>query len=125
MGRRPARPPARPALGLVAASGGRPRLGPWHARFDTMTQLGHDVSDVLLDDYAAALRGIAEREVSSVAGGEPAVSTERAIVGTVVLEPVILLIRRMAHEHVSTQLLRHRRGGAPPDADPGVLSDPT
>ena len=44
---------------------------------------------------------IARREVGSVVGEAPATATERAVVGTVLLEPVLLTIRRMAHEHVS------------------------
>lgn len=68
---------------------------------DALSSLDQPVSDDLLDEYAAAMGPIARREVGSVVGEAPATATERAVVGTVLLEPVLLTIRRMAHEHVS------------------------
>ena len=75
---------------------------------DALSSLGQPVSDDLLDEYAAAMVPIARREVGSVVGESPATATERAVVGTVLLEPVLLAIRRMAHEHVSAGRLSRK-----------------
>jgi DNA-binding transcriptional MerR regulator len=75
---------------------------------DTMSGLERPVSDALLDEYARAMVAVARHEVASVASDEPEVAMERAIVGTVLLEPVLLTIRRMAQEHISAGRLRRR-----------------
>jgi DNA-binding transcriptional MerR regulator len=75
---------------------------------DALSLLDFTVSDDLLDEYAAAMSAVARREVEAVADEAPETATERAVVGTVLLEPVLLTIRRMAHEHVSATKLRRK-----------------
>ncbi|MFY0406203.1 MerR family transcriptional regulator [Solicola sp. PLA-1-18] len=60
-----------------------------------------------LRSYAAHVRGLAEDEVAAVedAAGEP--SVEAAVLGTVLHEPLILALRRLAHQDVT-----HGRGMA-------------
>lgn len=74
----------------------------------SLIELGASPTDELLDLYASGLHRAAEREVASVAGGDPATATERAVVGTLLLEPALLAIRRMAQEDVSARTLRRR-----------------
>jgi DNA-binding transcriptional MerR regulator len=75
---------------------------------DALASLEHPVSDDLLDEYASAMGAIARREVGAITGDSPVTATERAVVGTVLLEPVLLTIRRMAQEHVSAGKLKRR-----------------
>ncbi len=72
-----------------------------------------DADDPLPDDalrrYAETLSGLAEAEVSTIdtTSGETAV--RQTVLRTVLIEPVLLSLRRMAHEHVSSRALRRRR----------------
>jgi DNA-binding transcriptional MerR regulator len=74
---------------------------------DALDVLEYPVTDDLLDGYAAALATTAEREVGALADSSAEQATEMAVVGTLLLEPVVLVIRRMAQESVSAQKL-HR-----------------
>jgi DNA-binding transcriptional MerR regulator len=69
----------------------------------TLDAVGYPSSERRLRVYADAARKVAESDVASV----PAASTEEAattvIVGTVLYEPVLLALRRMAHEAVSAE----------------------
>lgn len=77
---------------------------------DALASLDHEVSDALLDEYVAAMGAVAEREVAGVAAAiDRETAAEHAVVGTLLLEPVLLLIRRMAQEHVSAKRLGRRR----------------
>lgn len=84
---------------------------------DALDGVGHPVSDHLLDMYCAAIRPLATYEVMSARGlmkdGEPTPdavepSVEAVVIGTLLQEPLLLAIRRMAQENVSRRL----------DADP-------
>lgn len=74
---------------------------------DVLEDLGHPASDLLLDLYANAMRPIAAHEVLAVRGPEGADvegSTEAAVIGTLLQEPLLLGIRRIAQENVSREL---------------------
>jgi DNA-binding transcriptional MerR regulator len=74
---------------------------------DVLEDLGHPASDRLLDLYAAALRPLAAYEVTSVHNSDqPDVeqSVEAAVIGTLLQEPILLAIRRIAQENVSRRL---------------------
>lgn len=74
---------------------------------DVLEDLGHPASDLLLDLYANALRPIAAHEVLAVRESEGADverSIEAAVVGTLLQEPLLLGIRRIAQENVSREL---------------------
>ncbi len=71
---------------------------------DALASLDHEVSDALLDDYVAAMASVAEREVADVvADSSRETATQRAVIGTLLLEPVLLAIRRMAQENASAR----------------------
>jgi len=74
---------------------------------DALEGLEHPASDELLDVYADAATRIAEHEVAAV-GEEHVAAAEQVVVGTLLLEPVLLAIRRIAQENVSLRT-RDRR----------------
>jgi DNA-binding transcriptional MerR regulator len=68
---------------------------------DALEGLDQPVSDGLLDVYAEAASGIAEQEVGAVDAEDRVAAAEQVVVGTLLLEPVLLVIRRIAQENVS------------------------
>ena len=68
---------------------------------DALRDLDHPVSDQLLDVYARAASAIAETEVAGVDAEDHTVAAEHVVVGTLLLEPVLLTLRRVAQENVS------------------------
>lgn len=74
------------------------------AALDTLEELAFPASDEVLDAYAEALEPVAEVEVQRVATEtEPMEAAERLVVGTLLYEPVLLTLRRMAHEAISAR----------------------
>jgi hypothetical protein len=74
------------------------------AALDTLDELDFAATDEILDAYARGLESVAELEVARVAAEtEPVVAAERLVVGTLLYEPVLLTLRRMAHEAVSAR----------------------
>lgn len=67
---------------------------------DTLAGLDFSAPDELLDVYADAATAIAEREVGGVSE-DRVVATEQVVIGTLLLEPVLLTIRRIAQENLS------------------------
>lgn len=68
---------------------------------DALDDLGQSPSEELLDVYASAAEAIADHEVAAVPETDPAAAAEFVVVGTLLLEPVLLSIRRMAQEATS------------------------
>jgi DNA-binding transcriptional MerR regulator len=76
---------------------------------DALDAVGNELPDDLLESYAAAAEQIGAAEVASLPeGGDPSDVLERAVVVTVLGEPVLLALRRLAQEHASAQ--RYGRG---------------
>lgn len=74
------------------------------AALDTLGELDFAATDEVLDTYARALESVAEIEVARVAAeAEQVVAAERVVVGTLLYEPILLTLRRMAHEAVSAR----------------------
>lgn len=72
---------------------------------DTLHDLDFPATDQVLDAYATALDSVAEMELMRVAAEtEPAMAAERIVIGTLLYEPVLLTLRRMAHEAASGRL---------------------
>lgn len=103
-------PPSEQALARVSAFLTRQgwELGPDHPQvaviartLDALDGLEHPVGDDLLDLYAAAMRPVAQHEVGAVRGQDRDASIEAAVIGTLVQEPLLLAIRRIAQENVS------------------------
>jgi len=73
---------------------------------DALSELGLCPSDELLNLYASAAESIAEHEVASVPENDRESAAERVVIGTLLLEPVLLSIRRMAQEATSYRTRR-------------------
>jgi DNA-binding transcriptional MerR regulator len=76
---------------------------------DALAGLDHAASDDLLDDYADAAQTVAERDVAAVGREDRVAGAEHAVVGTLLLEPVLILLRRMAQEDASARLAEGSR----------------
>lgn len=61
------------------------------------------MSDELLDGYAQAMQAVAEGEVASVPTVSAAAAVRYVVLGTVLMEPVLLALRRMAQEQASAR----------------------
>ena len=70
---------------------------------DALAGLDHPADDDLLDDYADAAQRVAERDVAAVGRDDRVTGAEHAVVDTLLLEPVLLLLRRMAQEDASAR----------------------
>jgi DNA-binding transcriptional MerR regulator len=72
----------------------------------SLDHLGHPPSDELLDTYAEAVQLISEPEVASIDDTDRATAVEQAVVSTLLLEPVLLTLRRIAQENSSRRRAR-------------------
>lgn len=64
-------------------------------------ELGYPVDDEVLEAYAQAAFDVALVDVSLLPGDNRAGAVEMAVIGTVLREPVLVSLRRLAQEHVS------------------------
>ena len=64
---------------------------------------GLEVGGQDLDDYAAAAQAAATIDVASLPKDSPEAALRHAIIGTALLDPVLVALRRLAQEHVSSQ----------------------
>lgn len=62
---------------------------------------GFDTPEILLDRYAAAAKDIAEADVAEVPTDSVAEAVRFVVIGTLLFEPVLLALRRLAHEDAS------------------------
>ncbi|MDQ4085248.1 MAG: MerR family transcriptional regulator [Actinomycetota bacterium] len=77
--------------------------------FDALARLGVVVQESTLDTYADAAASVAMVDVDSVPTGVREQAVEHVVVGTVLFEPVLLALRRLAHEDLSGRRLARRR----------------
>lgn len=78
------------------------RLRPALAQsLDAIAGLGFPVGPELLDAYAAAMAAVAEVELDQLESFDRETAVEHAIVGVLLLEPVLLNIRRIAEQNAS------------------------
>lgn len=70
---------------------------------DALVGVEHPAGDELLDAYADAAQAVAERDVAAVGRQDRMAGAEHAVVGTLLLEPVLVLLRRMAQEDASAR----------------------
>ena len=64
---------------------------------------GFDTSNSMLDRYAASAHEIGAQDVAEVPMDSAAEAVRYVVIGTLLLEPVLLSLRRLAHEDVSTR----------------------
>lgn len=68
---------------------------------------GFDTPDRLLDRYARAAHELGEQDVADVPMDSPAEAVRFVVIGTLLLEPVLLSLRRLAQEDVSARRLSY------------------
>lgn len=76
---------------------------------DAMADAGDPLPAEALEGYARTLLGLAEAEVPTIDTGSRELAVRQTVVRTVLVEPILLSLRRMAHEHVSQRRLSRRR----------------
>jgi DNA-binding transcriptional MerR regulator len=67
---------------------------------------GFDVPDEVLDGYADAMLRVATLELDRLPTESPAAAVRYVLLGTVLNEPLLLALRRLAEQHVSTVRFR-------------------
>ncbi len=72
----------------------------------SLAALGHPPSDELLDTYAEAAGLISEHDLAALDESDRAEAAEHAVVSTLLLEPVLLTLRRIAQENSSRRRSR-------------------
>jgi DNA-binding transcriptional MerR regulator len=73
------------------------------AALDVLETLDFPATDEVLDSYVAALEAVARLEVERIASEERSLAAEHAVIGTLLYEPVLLTLRRIAHEVMSSR----------------------
>lgn len=80
---------------------------------------GFAMTPELLRTYAAAMHGVAAREVQSVPLDSPAEALRYVVLGAVLIEPVLLALRRLAQQDVSGRIFSRVGSPETAPADPG------
>lgn len=70
---------------------------------DALDSAGFDAPDTLLDRYADAAKEVAEADVAEVPTSSPSEAVRFVVIGTLLLEPVLLALRRLAQEDASSR----------------------
>jgi len=73
------------------------------AALDTLAGLDFPATDEVLDSYVSALGEVARVEVARISGEDRELAAEHTVIGTVLYEPVLLTLRRIAHEVASSR----------------------
>lgn len=74
--------------------------------WDACDAAGIGVDDARLDAYADAIERIADVDVASVPA-HPQAAVRQVVLGTVLVDPLLVALRRLAHQHVAVT----RQGG--------------
>jgi len=83
---------------------------------------GMPMSDERLDVYGRALREMAELDLRLMPRGSTADAVEYATLGTALYEPVILALRRLAHQDLTVRGLGDAVADSPSEATAGQAS---
>jgi DNA-binding transcriptional MerR regulator len=78
------------------------------AALAAVEEVGIPAGEAQIDGYGAAALRVAEVDISTVPGGEP--SVRHVVLGTVLYEPILLALRRLAQQHL------YRRSMGPQEA---------
>lgn len=78
-----------------------PALNRLAEALDALDSSGLDAPDSLLDRYADAAKRVAEADVAEVPTGSASEAVRFVVIGTLLLEPVLLALRRLAQEDAS------------------------
>lgn len=75
------------------------------AALDTAALAGQPMSEATLEVYATAAADVARRDLSTTPRRDAQDATAYAVIGTLVNEPILVSLRRMAHEHLARRRL--------------------
>lgn len=92
---------------------GSPALAVLAGALHALTIARFDTPDALLDRYADAAAELAEEDVASVPTDSAAAAVRFVVIGTLLLEPVLLALRRLAQENASKRRLPAAGSPAP------------
>ncbi|MGY2745333.1 MerR family transcriptional regulator [Pseudarthrobacter sp. O4] len=82
-----------------------------------LSSAGFDLPLPVLDRYAQAMRDVADADVGSVPTDSPEAAMRYVVLGTVLVEPVLLAMRRLAQQSASFE--RFGAGELPGEPHPG------
>lgn len=68
-------------------------------------QIGIPMTRARLQAYGRHVRGLAEADLAELPGGSAQAAVEYAVLGTVLYEPVIAAMRRLAHQDIAARTL--------------------
>lgn len=90
---------------LVARAGWRvdprsPELGQLARSLAAIDDAGFEIRDETWDAYLRSTRDIADAEIAGIPE-DPSDALRYAVLGTILVEPVLLALRRLAHQHAS------------------------
>ena len=79
-----------------------------------LADTGFDLPAELLDQYAASMRQVADAEIENTPLTSPADAARYVVMGTVLVEPVLLALRRLAQQDASAERFGGRAGRTGP-----------
>lgn len=79
------------------------------AALDAMEQAGQPLSGPALETYADAAAAVARSDIGALGRRDATDATTYAVLGTLLSEPVLLALRRMAQENLARRRLARRR----------------
>lgn len=77
---------------------------------DALEGADHPVRDETLQSYAASMHDVAETDLGTIPSDDREAAVRGAVLGTVLVEPVLAALRRLAQEDVSARRFGARRG---------------
>ena len=89
-------------------------LGALEEALQALTAGGFELTDEVFDRYASAMMGVAIDEVTDVPTDSASSAARFVILGTVLIEPLLLSLRRLAQQSASAE----RFGGIAPSPPP-------
>ncbi|MBA2444664.1 MAG: MerR family transcriptional regulator [Nocardioidaceae bacterium] len=96
---------------------GSPLRAALAAALGALEQVGRPMSAEALDGYATAAADVAALDVDQLPA-DRTLAVEAAVVGTLMREPVLLILRRMAHEDRSSPQIGRRASPRKADEEP-------
>lgn len=79
------------------------------AALDTAAAAGQPMSDETLEVYATAAADVARRDLATTPRRDAEGATAYAVIGTLVNEPILVQLRRMAHENLARRRIARGR----------------
>jgi DNA-binding transcriptional MerR regulator len=98
-----------------------PALHQMAAALEAIETAGLTLGEPAIDRYAELMFQVAELDVGSVPVGSPAEAVRYVVAGTVLFEPLLLALRRLAHQQVSSRRFGAEATLTPAETDASAL----